>query len=418
MLAWGGDPRTLDWFDPPGAAALDAAFDLLESLGAVAGGKLTPLGTRMEAMPLHPRLARILVEAGGARAIAVACALLTERRTDAIAPDQRGATTTSDLLTLAGAVDPPPHVQRVARELEKLAGGTGSRIDERAFRRALLAGYPDRVGKRRASGSARVLLASGHGAVIGPESGVRDAEYLVALDVTAGQRGENAEARIRIASQVDREWLQPTDVRVEHVLDAASGSVRASERDYYGSLVLTERPIQPDPAQAAALLATEYLRRGLTAEDEQVMRRLRFAGIQLSADALVTAAAHGARTLKDIDLSGALDWTVRQTLDRDAPDRLSLPGQRSVALDYRDDGVVVAEVKLQWLFGVRETPRIGARREPVLLALLAPNGRPVQLTHDLESFWSRTYHDVRKELRGRYPKHAWPENPLDEPPRR
>jgi ATP-dependent helicase HrpB len=102
---------------------------------------------------------------------------------------------------------------------------------------------------------------------------------------------------------------------------------------------------------------------------------------------------------------------VRARIDRDAPELLPLPGGRGVRLDYGDDGSVSASVKLQDLFGVVDTPRIGPRREPVLLALLAPNGRPVQVTRDLRSFWERTYAEVRKELRGRYPKHKWPEKP-------
>jgi ATP-dependent helicase HrpB len=115
--------------------------------------------------------------------------------------------------------------------------------------------------------------------------------------------------------------------------------------------------------------------------------------------------------LRDINLADALTWEVRTALDVEAPDRLRLPSGRTVRLEYRDDGGVMASVKLQELFGVRETPVIGARQEPLLLALLAPNGRPVQLTRDLRGFWERTYPEVRKELRGRYPKHKWPEKP-------
>jgi ATP-dependent helicase HrpB len=126
---------------------------------------------------------------------------------------------------------------------------------------------------------------------------------------------------------------------------------------------------------------------------------------------LARAAACGKRALDDLRLYDALTWEQRTTLERDAPPRLALPSGRSAALEYREDGTVVASVKLQEMFGVRETPTVGPRHEPVLLALLAPNGRPVQLTRDLRSFWERTYPDVRKELRGRYPKHKWPEKP-------
>jgi ATP-dependent helicase HrpB len=113
----------------------------------------------------------------------------------------------------------------------------------------------------------------------------------------------------------------------------------------------------------------------------------------------------------DIDLAAHLPWDVRAHLERDAPERLAVPSGRTAALEYREDGTVAASVKLQELFGLAETPTIGPRREPVLLLLLAPNGRPVQTTRDLRSFWERTYPEVRKELRGRYPRHPWPDDP-------
>jgi ATP-dependent helicase HrpB len=112
-----------------------------------------------------------------------------------------------------------------------------------------------------------------------------------------------------------------------------------------------------------------------------------------------------------MDLAAVLPWDVRQNLERLAPERIEVPSGRSAAIEYHADGTVSAEVKLQELFGLAETPRIGARGEPVLLSLLAPNGRPVQMTRDLRSFWDRTYPEIRKALRGRYPKHPWPEDP-------
>jgi ATP-dependent helicase HrpB len=142
-----------------------------------------------------------------------------------------------------------------------------------------------------------------------------------------------------------------------------------------------------------------------------LLSRARFAGIDLDLPGLALSAAATARTVSDIRIEDALPWTTRQALNEGAPEQLEVPSGRSVALVYRDDGSVAAAVKLQELFGLADTPRVGRRKEPVTLELLAPNGRPVQTTRDLRSFWERTYPEVRKELRGRYPKHPWPEDP-------
>jgi ATP-dependent helicase HrpB len=407
VLAWGGDPCSLSWFETPARHALDAAVELLNRLGAVSGTKITDAGRTMQRLPLHPRLARILLAAEGAEPAALACAVLSERHFAAPATHA----TSSDLLTVVENRSAlPAHITGVARQLAGVLPKASRTIDELAFRRALFAGYPDRVARRRAPGSAKVLLASGHGAHLGPESGVRDGEFLLAVDVTASHAGETSEARIRIASIVEREWLQPTDVRIEHSLDGEARAVRAIERQYYGALVLSERFVQPSGEAAAALLAEAYLRRFEPA-DEQLLRRLRFAGLDADAGTLARSAAWGKRSLDELRLVDALTWEQRSALERNAPGRLALPSGRSAPLEYRDDGSVVASVKLQEMFGVLETPTVGPRREPVLLALLAPNGRPVQLTRDLRSFWERTYPEVRKELRGRYPKHRWPEKP-------
>jgi ATP-dependent RNA helicase HrpB len=421
VLAWGGDPRAFEWFEAPAADAIDAALELLTALRAVSNGRLTPLGRRMHRLPLHPRLAALLLSAGGSREAALACALLSERHF--LAP--RAASTSSDLLSAVEREhDLPPHVRRIAGELaappnvgrnfsSAISGATEVAPDVR-LRRAVLDGYPDRVAKRREKGSPRFLLASGHGAVLGADSGVHDAEFIVAVDVQSGRRGEGSEARIRVASAIDRAWLTPTHSMTDCELDA-NGVARAYERDYYGSIVLREHLARPDAGNAAMLLATAYLSKDPGDADRRLLRRLQFAGIDVDLPSLVAAAARAAGRVSDIDIAAHLPWTVKRDLDRLAPERLAVPSGRSHALDYRDDGSVVASVKLQELFGLAETPRIGPNQEPVLLALLAPNGRPVQLTRDLKSFWERTYPEVRKELRGRYPRHPWPDDPWSAP---
>jgi ATP-dependent helicase HrpB len=426
VVAWGGNPLALEWFEPPSADALKSALELLRRLGAIDDGvQLTPLGRAMQRLPLHPRLARILLS-GATREAALACALLSERH---FLPP-RTESTSSDLLSaVEREQDLPPHVVRVAAELQRMTkglprqrghdggGGREKSAGEIAFRRALLDGYPDRAAKRRAAGSPRVLLASGHGAVIAPESGVRDGEYLVAIDVQAGRRGEGAEARVRVASIVDKNWLKPTETSLQHEVDS-NGVVRAREIVAYGALALSERIVPPDAEIATTLLADAYLERGLSEDDEQLFRRLEFAGADVDRRELVARAAAGCRSLSELDLTRDLPRQTKQDLERLAPASLIVPSGRSHALQYRDDGTVMASVKLQELFGLADTPRIGMRREPVLLSLLAPNGRPVQVTRDLRSFWRSTYPQVRKELRGRYPRHPWPEDPWTATPKR
>ena len=414
ILSWGGDPRQFEWFEAPEPGALDAALDLLRMLGAIEGATLTNVGRAMSALPVHPRLARILVEARGSREAAIACAALSDRQFLPLHP----ASTTCDLLA---AVDRerelPPHIQRTARELERVAGAAlkGLTTNETDLRRALFAGYPDRVAQRRRAGEPRVLLASGHGAVIGAESGVRDAEYLVALDVQAGRRGEQSEARIRLASAVEKPWLKPTEVTVEQSLDAG-GKVRAVEREKYGAIVVRERPVTMDSAERAVMLAEAFLEAPLPPGQERLIRRLQFAAIPYDLKALAQGAAGMTSRVSEMDLERALDWRVKQELEREAPDRFVAPSGRTHLVEYEADGGVSASIKLQELFGLAETPRFGKHGVPLKLYLLAPNGRPVQTTTDLRSFWDRTYPEVRKELRGRYPKHPWPEDPWNAPP--
>jgi ATP-dependent helicase HrpB len=440
VFAWGGDPRRFDWFEPPPAERAAAAIALLEDLGAVRAGKIADLGRSLQRFPLHPRLARLLVETRGSPAGAAACAILSEGWTERVGreasrPDASGRrapsapTTSSDLLQRVDQMRAaPPHVRRVAEELGALArrvmgGGAapaadagqtasaGRSGDDESFRRATFAAYPDRVARRRAPGSPRLVLASGGGAVLAAESGVHDGDFMVAIDVAAGARGPGSEALVRMAGLIERDWIEPTRRAVEQQLDEKSGTVRAVERSYYRELVLSENPVAPDPAISGALLAEVILRGDPSPEDEQLLRRLRFAGLPADRAELVRRACEGQTALARVDLSHALPTTATRDLDRLAPESIPLPSGRRARLEYRDDGGIVASVKLQELFGLADTPRLGPKREPVTFALLSPAGRPVQTTRDLRSFWEKTYPEVRKELRGRYPRHPWPDDP-------
>ena len=422
IFAWGSDPRTLEWFEAPRPGSLDRAIELLQRLGLVREGRLTDLGEQAQHFPVHPRLARMLLAAQAGVEIVRACAILSERH---MLPPH-AATTTSDLLSALDRWEAmPPHVHRAARFIAdcglRIADRKGdksavrtpqsSMISEWDFRRAIFAGYPDRVAQRREAGSSSFLLATGAGATLGRESGVRDAEFIVALDVSSGISPPRTDAIIRLASRVEAEWLQPTASVIDHRFDSHSGRVRAVRIDRYDGLVLAEHPQPVNPAVAGQLLSEAWRTQGPLEADQQLLRRIAFAGLPLTIDDLLAVAVERARSLDDIRLEAAVPAEVRRHLDRDAPSTLVAPSGRSHALEYHADGTVSASVKLQELFGLAETPRIGKGHVPLRIALLAPNGRPVQVTRDLRSFWERTYPEVRKELRGRYPKHPWPEDP-------
>ncbi len=413
VVAWGGDPLEFEWFEAPSPERLRSALSLLERLQAIEGRRLTALGERMRALPLPPRLARVFVEAGETPRAAAACAWLAERRPGPVGGE--GVTTDSDVLPLLDRMDSAPwRVRQAARQLARIGesagkGGPPVETDDLTLRRALWAGFPDRLARRRGAGSSRLVLASGHGAVLARESGVRTAELVVALDVAAGPSGPGSEALVRVASRVEREWVRPTATEVVHRLEG--DAVRAFARELYQQLVLEERPVAPDPEKCAPLIVEALRRRGLGDEGERVRRRLRFAGTAVDLDQLLLEASTGRTRVPALDLAGLLSHSQRRELERLAPETIPLPSGRAARLDYRDDGSVAAAVKLQELFGLADAPRIGPRSEAITLELLAPNGRPVQTTRDLRSFWERTYPEVRKELRGRYPRHPWPDDP-------
>ncbi len=257
----------------------------------------------------------------------------------------------------------------------------------------------------------RFLLASGHGAAL-----AREAQALTAstswrwMSWRQSAKGIS-ESRIRSASRVEREWIQPTSTAVEHRFDAESGRVRAARVERYDAIVLSETPVRSirrgSLRYSPRRVARPRARRGDDAapstsavcRNRRRLARARRSGRGVRAD----RRRHRSRA------ASAIRAEARACRSRSRVDRR--PSGRSMTLDYADDGSVSAAVKLQELFGLAESPSIGTARVPVTFHLLAPNGRPVQTTRDLRSFWERTYPEVRKELRGRYPKHPWPEDP-------
>lgn len=404
VITWGGDPRKFDWLDAPPAHAIEAALNLLKRLGAIDDHeRLTPVGMQLQQWPLHPRLGRLLLAAGGTPRAARVCAAIAD------AGD-------ASMIDAAWERRPlPPHIEQVARQLQSPKPRSGSIDDELVLRRAVLDGYPDCVGKRRAAGSDRCVLASGIGAKLSRQLAFND-EYFVALDVTAppvtpGLKtrppNDQNEALVRSAVGIAREWLEPTRSEVRHEFDSVAGVVRAARVDWYDGLILSEHPQAPEPEAAEVLLAEAWHARGPLERDSQVLRRVAFARLDADLTAWLRDACRGVKRLDDVRLERA----VPAQASRLAPAALRVPSGRDIPLRYEADGSVVAAVKLQELFGLGETPLLGPSKVPVTFELLAPNGRPVQVTRDLRSFWTRGYPEVRKELRARYPKHPWPDDP-------
>ena len=425
-----GDVGAFDWLDRPEPAALEHAEELLERLGAFdRSGQVTPLGRRMLRFPLHPRQARIVCEAEARGVAEEGCqvaALLGERGMRS-GGDGHGR---SDLLAALGDSNTRSKIDRPFKQLLRLSerGAKPAGNPEDATLISILAGYPDRVARRRGPRSRDVVLASGGGARLSDASVVREAELLVAIDAEekreAGRPG--AQLIVHTASEIEPEWLAdlfPDALRETDELRWQGERVEAVRRVMYDQLALEERTGPPRDAEAAARLLCEAARaRGIgnlwdAGEVDRLVARLEFAGFAPDVDAALTALCQGRTSLTDLrdaSLTGALldalDGKQRAQLDRLAPDRITLPGGRSTRIQYDRGKPPSLESRLQDFFGMADGPRVG-NGVPVVLHLLAPNQRAVQVTTDLAGFWERHYPQIRRELMRKYPKHAWPEDP-------
>ncbi|MEP6691844.1 MAG: ATP-dependent helicase HrpB [Gemmatimonadaceae bacterium] len=459
------EPADLRWLDPPPAAAFAQARELLVELGALdAGGRITALGEHMSRLPLHPRLARMVLRAlapGGEPALALVCnlaAVLDERdllRGDGAPPD---ADVGLRLEILSGADDrasPVPghsidrdavrRVRTAARELLRIVApreNNSSEFPGSSFSTGLLLAfaYPDRIGQRREGGGAgRYLLRNGLGAAFGEPQALSDAPYLVAAELD----GKRPESRIFLAARVSLEELEThfaPQIEREDVVDwdDATRAVAARRRVRLGALVLRESALRDaDPDAVAAALAAGIARAGVAAlpwsdAARGVRERLAFLRhhdaswpdvsddtLAATMDEWLTPHLRGVRRLDDVrraDLSeallGRLTWRQRAALDELAPTHVAVPSGSRVAIDYAQAAAPVLAVRLQEMFGLADTPRIAGGAVALTLHLLSPARRPVQVTRDLAGFWRDTYFEVRKDLRGRYPKHAWPDDPM------
>lgn len=476
VLLWTArDPALFGWFDAPPRSSVSRALRLLRRLGAVEEGSFRPTarGARMAALPVHPRLAALVLsgaEAGALREAATLAALIEER--DVLASNRvfggaaREVDHSSDLLLrlelleeaegaglsrdrLAAHGLDPGAVLAVLRLRDLLVRRLApaprpSRPSETDLLRLLLAAYPDRIARRRHPGGSEAILAGGTPLVFDARCAVRSSDLVVVVETTAAPSGPD---RIRLASSVEAEWLaalpgEPVTTETTRSWDASSGRVVAFRHVVYDGLVLEEKEIPAPLDEETARLLCEAATADLSAAldlDESVERlRARVAFLRrampeldlpsLDDDALLALVPDlvaGRRRLADLReipleplLRARLGPRALRLLAEHAPATLPVPTGRELPLRYEGEGSPVLAVKLQELFGLAATPRVAAGRVAVLLHLLSPAGRPVQVTTDLASFWSTTYPSVRRELRGRYPRHPWPEDPWSAPPRR
>lgn len=478
LLAWGeADVTAFPWFEPPPPAAVAHALELLRRLGAIDDGVVTELGKLMVRLPVQPRLARLIVEGhrlGHPERVALVAALLSERdpffRSDRGQPQGRGSgpttaahTSRSDVIDRLVAFEEYVHhgqkeshlgsinvgaahsIRRVCDQLvrmlrHELASATRSNVTpDEAVMRALQAAYPDRVARRRDTGSTKGLMVGGRGVRLDPRSTVLDSPLFLCVDIDAGE----TDALVRQASAVERDWLPAERRRTvdELFFHPTQKQVVARRRTYFDDLLLEESPVSvPHSDEAARLLfdaaraqwdqvfpgeaAAEFVTRvrclaawmpdlGLPALDREQL------------DEVLRDLCRGRRSFAELwqapwlaALQGKLDYRQLRAVDAESPERIEVPSGNRIRLTYEEGRPPVLAVRIQEIFGLRQTPRVAGGRVKVLMHLLAPNMRPQQVTDDLESFWANTYDVVRKELRRRYPKHAWPENPLTASPTR
>ncbi|GIQ62481.1 ATP-dependent helicase HrpB [Paenibacillus cisolokensis] len=479
LAVWGvSDPERLQWLDPPPRGAFAQARELLRRLGALdADGRATAHGRRMAELGTHPRLAHCILRAhslGWADAACELAALLGDRdllrgernadmrlRVDALrraartgSPPQ-GADPAAVRRLLAEARELRRAADRIVRAEGAASGGSAAAAGPGAPAAGAAAhgadavpvglllafAFPDRIAQRRPDG--RYLLANGRGAVLPGAQPLSRAEYIVAAELD----DSGTESRILLAAEVsaaDLERYCAESIAAEESVewDSEARAVRPLRRIRLGAIVLKEgRLAHPDPESVRKALIRGLQEAGLealpwTKTARQLLARMRmmsrFGGDwpDVSEEALLSRLdewlgpyIEGATKLQDVlkvaladALEGMLTWRQRQELDREAPTHITVPSGSRIPIDYSDPESPVLAVRLQELFGLKETPKLANGRLPLTLHLLSPAHRPVQVTRDLSSFWSEAYFEVRKELRSRYPKHVWPDDPLSAAP--
>lgn len=457
LARWGVTPHELVWLDVPPAASYAQAQQLLERLGALSNGKLTPHGEAMAELPAHPRIAHLLLRGQALGLADMACdvaALLGERdilRGAGADVHSRLALLSGESRAARGGQGGVQRAKQLARQYRGMLRGKATQPvadpDHPRWLGALLAlAYPDRVAQQRKSGGAEYRLANGRAALFGEVDGLMKQPWLVIADL--GSRQGQREERIYLAAEFDPVLLDGVlseQVSVVDQLDwdEREGVLRAERQRKVGELVLSREPLTGlDEAARTQALVSLVRRKGLellpwTPELRQWQARvalLRQLDIESQgqsewpdvSDAALLAtleewlAPYLGRVTRlshfaNLDLSSivrnVLKWPLPQRLDELAPHHITVPSGSSVRLDYSEHPPILA-VRLQELFGLSDTPRIAGGRQTIKLHLLSPARRPVQVTQDLANFWRSTYAEVKKDLKGRYPKHYWPDDPL------
>jgi ATP-dependent helicase HrpB len=430
LLAWGvDDPAELRWLDVPGAGPWAQALELLEEFAALDGIQLTADGKQMATLPVHPRLARMLLLGCRWGMQAQACnlaALLSERS------GQHSADLELALSRLDGhSKRQAKHYARLCARLEQgqtTPGGVGL---------LLAAAYPDRIGRRRQAGGNVYQLANGRSAALDPTDALCNQEWLVAAEL--GGRVGGAEDRIYAAAALSPSvfagQLADRVQTVEKVQwDEKAGRLLAETQQRLGAIVISRKKFSDVSAQTRASAVSAFLSdKGLASlpwTDELRRWQARVSLLHqhlgapwpdLSDQALLADLGWlqpwlgNVNKLRELDLKSILltllPWPLPRELDELAPERIEVPSGSSIRIDYSATPPVLA-VKLQEMFGCESTPLIARGRVPLLIHLLSPARRPLQLTQDLASFWRNGYEQVKKEMRGRYPRHPWPDDPL------
>ncbi|WP_020675972.1 ATP-dependent helicase HrpB [Geopsychrobacter electrodiphilus] len=452
LCSWGlPDGSQLDWLDPPPTGALTGARQLLRELGLIdANDRLTVDGRRAIKLPVHPRFASLLMQAERLGQLPVGCLISAFLAEATAAGVDSTDNITNDLRHFARVIQQSNKVfHSAARAFKQLAAIFGitapgpEALHSAPLAELIVRAYPDRVAHSKLA-NGDYLLTSGRGAQLGPQSSLRAAHWLATTSIHQSEYGETI---IKQAIPLDDSWLsqklEVTPWRKEIYWDNTLKRVQARRIKRLGAIELRAERLTPEPDQCIEILCSKISSDGAqlltwSTDDEQFLQRVRLLHQTLDSPwpdlsreqlfqypenwlAPFLSGIKTAEQLKRVKLLPALqsllDWQLSQQLGQLTPQRIAVPSGESMKIDYQAEGPVLA-VKLQQLFGLAQTPSICRGLIPLKLHLLSPAGRPLAVTSDLRSFWDQVYPEVQKEMKGRYPKHPWPNDPWRATPTR